>query len=65
MSDEFKKIRNWLLANGYQFQPRVGHWKVLRPNGSFLVTWPQTPSDVRAAKNMIRDLKRAGVEVKL
>lgn len=65
MEKSYKKIQEWLLDNGYSFKACVGHWKVLRPNGSYLITWPSTPSDVRGARNMIRDLKKAGVEVKL
>lgn len=66
MKKEYRKLQQFLLDNGYTFQSgRGGHWKVLRPNGSYLVTWPSSPSEYRGVHNMVRDLRRAGVEVNL
>lgn len=61
---DYKTLRRWLVDQGYQFaNGRGGHQRLLRPNGSFLMSWPSSPSEWRSLQNDISQLRRAGVAV--
>lgn len=48
-----------IRALGYRVDLRPGHTRILRPNGTFLMTLPLTPSSSRSVMNSWRRFLRA------
>ena len=43
---DYKELRAVLKANGYEIVNAGGkHWRLLRPNGTFVMSWALSPSD--------------------
>lgn len=56
---ELKKVISLAIKKGYSVEVRKnGHYKFTAPTGKFFFT-SATPSDHRAIKNILSDMKRA------
>lgn len=58
-----KQLIQALRRAGYGVElARSGHVKVRRPNGSYMYTLALSPSDVRAIRNAICELRKLGFD---
>ena len=61
-SKELKRIIALAIRQGYSVELRNnGHYKFTAPTGRFIFT-SGTPSDRRAIKNILADLKKLGLD---
>ena len=62
-SKELKRVIALAIRQGYSVELRNnGHYKFTAPTGKFIFT-SGTPSDRRAIKNILADLKKLGLEL--
>lgn len=57
---DIDRIRKALIAQGWRLDDSGKHTKAYAPDGQTLVTMPKTPSDPRAIKNLIAQLRKGG-----
>lgn len=63
MNKDLDKLIGQAKEQGWEIQlKRSGHYKWVSPAGKFVVS-SSTPSDPRAIKNIVRDLKRYGFQI--
>ena len=63
MNKAMKKLTKQAEAQGWRVEPtRNGHIRFLAPDGKTIVIWASTPSDHRAWKNGLSQMKRAGFQ---
>lgn len=62
MIDDIASIISFADSQGWQIVPGSGHYKIYSPTGAPYVL-PCTPSDWRATKNCVADLRRMGLEI--
>lgn len=62
---EVRKLVKALREQGWRVEEtRKGHFQAFAPSGVGIVTIPGTPSDHRAMRNVMADLRRFGYEEK-
>jgi hypothetical protein len=57
---DFRKIRKEALKQGWVPEPISSGEMFYSPNGVDKVAWHNTPSDVRAVRNFLSELKKGG-----
>lgn len=60
---EMRYLLQRLQRDGHTVDMRKGHYLVKHKNGTGMVVMASTPSDHRALKNTMSDLRRNGFEV--
>lgn len=60
MQDDWKRILQAAQQQGWRIHPTKDEVMLLAPNGTGKVTVHGTPSDVRALRNTISELRRQG-----
>jgi hypothetical protein len=64
MNNERKRILRELQRQGWQVIKNHGHFRLIPPGGGMPVWASQSPGDVIAERQLIRDLRKRGVEIK-
>lgn len=59
-SKNLRKLIKDLEAQGWRVEPSRSGWKCFSPDGVTVVTIHRTPSDHRAGKNILSELRKGG-----
>jgi len=63
MKKQMKNLVKQAESQGWRVEPtRNGHVRFLAPNGTGIVIFASTPSDHRAFKNGLSEMKRQGFQ---
>jgi hypothetical protein len=59
---DFRKIRKAAEDQGFETQETTRGYVLFFKDGKFITRYPKTPSSSRTIKNVLADLRRAGLQ---